>query len=216
MSEPFRVLVSDSLSKAGLAPLTEAPNIELDYRPGLPADELLTLIPEYHALLVRSASQVTADVLAAGKNLRVVGRAGVGVDNIDIEAATNYGVIVVNAPTGNVVAAAEHTIAMLMAMARKIPQAYAHVMAGEWKRSQFIGVEVRNKTLGVVGLGRIAQEVVHRAQGLEMTVMAFDPYVTAEYAQKRGVELVDLEHATAQVRLHHRPRSVNRANAQFD
>ena len=192
MSEPFRVLVSDSLSKAGLAPLTEAPNIELDYRPGLPADELLALIPDYHALLVRSASQVTADVLAAGKDLRVVGRAGVGVDNIDIEAATNYGVIVVNAPTGNVVAAAEHTIAMLMATARKIPQAYAHVMAGEWKRSQFIGVEVRNKTLGVVGLGRIAQEVVHRAQGLEMKVIAFDPYVTEEYAHKRGVELVDL------------------------
>jgi D-3-phosphoglycerate dehydrogenase len=154
---------------------------------------LLTLIPDYHALLVRSATKVTAEVLAAGRQLRVVGRAGVGVDNIDIDAATQYGVIVVNAPTGNVVAAAEHTIAMLMAMARKIPQAYAHVMAGDWKRNQFVGVEVRNKTLGVIGLGRIAQEVVHRAQGLAMHTLAFDPYVTEEYAQQRGVELVDLE-----------------------
>jgi D-3-phosphoglycerate dehydrogenase len=166
--------------------------MNVDYRPGLPADELLEIIPNYDALLVRSATKVTESVIAAGKGLRVIGRAGVGVDNIDIDAATQYGVIVVNAPTGNVVAAAEHTIAMLMAMARTIPQADAHVRAGAWKRNQFVGTEVRNKTLGSVGLGRIAQEVARRAQGLGMNVVAYDPYVTEEYAGQRGVELLDL------------------------
>ncbi len=192
MSEPFRILVSDSLSESGLAPLREAINMSVDYRPGLPADELLAIIPDYDALLVRSATKVTENVIAAGTRLRVIGRAGVGVDNIDIEAATRYGVIVVNAPTGNVVAAAEHTIAMLMAMARMIPQADAHVRAGAWQRNQFVGTEVRNKTLGSVGLGRIAQEVARRAQGLGMNVVAYDPYVTEEYAGQRGVELLDL------------------------
>ena len=147
---------------------------------------------------MRSATKVTADVIHAGKRLRVIARAGVGVDNIDVEAATQAGVIVVNAPTGNVVAAAEHTVAMLMAVARNLAQANAHVHEGQWKRDRFMGVEVRDKTLGTVGLGRVAQEVVRRAQGLGMNVMAYDPYVTAEYALQRGVTLTDLDTLVAQ------------------
>ncbi|MCS6826226.1 MAG: phosphoglycerate dehydrogenase, partial [Caldilinea sp.] len=193
MAEQFRVLVSDSLSETGLAPLLAAPNIKVDVRTDLTPQQLIEIIPHYDALLVRSSTQVTAEVLRAGVRLRVVGRAGVGVDNIDVDAATQAGVIVVNAPTGNVVAAAEHTIAMLMALARHIPQADAHVRAGLWKRNQFMGVEVRGKTLGTIGLGRVAQEVVRRAQGLGMRVLAYDPYVTAEYAHQRGVELTDLD-----------------------
>ena len=197
MSGQFRVLVSDSMSEVGLAALRAAPNVDVDVLTGLSPEKLLEIIAQYDALLVRSATRVTADLLRAGVHLRVVGRAGVGVDNIDVEAATQAGVVVVNAPTGNVVAAAEHTIAMLMALARNIPQADAHVRAGLWKRDKFMGVEVRGKILGTVGLGRVAQEVVRRAQGLGMNVLAYDPYVTAEYATQRGVELVDLDSLVA-------------------
>jgi D-3-phosphoglycerate dehydrogenase len=188
-----KVLVSDAISESGLAPLRADPSIEVDIRTDLSPAALVEAIPAYDALLVRSSTQVTAEVLQAGTRLRVVARAGVGVDNIDIAAATQAGVIVVNAPTGNVVAAAEHTLALLLASARLVPQADAHVRAGQWKRGQFMGVEVRGKVLGTVGLGRVAQEVVRGAQGLGMRVLAYDPYVTAEYAEQRGVELVDLE-----------------------
>ena len=187
-----KVLVSDKLSESGLAPLRQAGDIEIDVRTDLSPDELVQAIPDYDALLVRSATTVTGDVIRAGTRLRVVGRAGVGVDNIDIAAATQAGVVVVNAPTGNVVAAAEHTVALLMALARNVAQADAHVRSGQWQRSQFIGVELRDKVLGTVGLGRVAQEVVKRAQGLGMTVVAYDPYVAADYAAQRGVRLADL------------------------
>ena len=193
MKEKFTVLVSDSMSDAGLAPLQAAPNLIVDVITGQSQEKLIDMIGKYDALLVRSATKVTADVIHAGKRLRVIARAGVGVDNIDVEAATQAGVIVVNAPTGNVVAAAEHTIAMLMAVARNLPQANAHVHEGLWKRDRFMGVEVRDKTLGTVGLGRVAQEVVRRAQGLGMNVIAYDPYVTAEYALQRGVTLTDID-----------------------
>lgn len=192
-NRPYRVLVSDSLSDSGLKPLRSAAGINVDVRTDLSPDELLNIIGDYDALLVRSSTQVTADLIQAGKRLRVVARAGVGVDNIDVAAATQAGVIVVNAPTGNVVAAAEHTIAMLMALARHVPQADTHVRSGAWKRGQFLGVEVRNKVLGTVGLGRVAQEVVRRAQGLGMEVIAYDPYVTTDFAAQRGVRLVDLD-----------------------
>ncbi len=193
MKEKMKVLVSDSMSDAGLAPLQAAPNLQVDVITGQPQEKLIEMIGAYDALLVRSATKVTAEVIQAGKRLRVIARAGVGVDNIDVDAATQAGVIVVNAPTGNVVAAAEHTIAMLMAVARNVAQADAHVRAGQWKRDRFMGVEVRNKVLGTVGLGRVAQEVVRRAQGLGMQVIAYDPYVTAEYALQRGVTLADLD-----------------------
>lgn len=193
MTEKFRVLVSDEMSESGLAALRGSDAIEVDLRTNLSREELVAVIPDYHALLVRSATKVTAEVLAAAAKLIVVGRAGVGVDNIDLDAATNAGVIVVNAPTGNVVAAGEHTIAMLMSLARMIPQADAHVRQQLWKKSLFTGVEVRGKTLGIVGMGRIAQEVAERAKGLGMQILAFDPYVTEEYAAQRGVTLASLD-----------------------
>ncbi|MDQ3250463.1 MAG: phosphoglycerate dehydrogenase [Chloroflexota bacterium] len=198
MTEQMKVLVSDALAESGLAPLRAASFIELDVRTDLTPFQLIEIIPNYDALLVRSSTLITAAVIQAGKRLRVVARAGVGVDNIDVEAATGAGVIVVNAPTGNTVAAAEHTIAMLMAVARSIPQADAHVRGGGWKRNQFVGSEVRGKVLGSVGLGRVAQEVAHMAQGLGMRVVAYDPYVTEEYAAQRGVTLADLDILLAQ------------------
>lgn len=194
----YKVLVSDSLSESGLKPLRAAEGIHVDVRTNLTPDQLLEAIPDYDALLIRSSTEVTAAVIQAGKKLRVVARAGVGVDNIDVDTATQAGIIVVNAPTGNVVAAAEHTIAMLFAVARHVAQADAHVRAGQWKRSQFMGVEIRNKILGTVGMGRVAQEVARRAQGLGMTVLGYDPYVTADFAAQRGVRLVDLDTLLAQ------------------
>ncbi|MEM7537024.1 MAG: phosphoglycerate dehydrogenase [Chloroflexota bacterium] len=193
MTENYQILVSDALAEAGLQPLREEANMDVHVKTGLTLEELIAEIPNYDALMVRSATKVTAEVIEAGKRLRVVARAGVGVDNIDIPAATQAGIIVVNAPTGNTVAAAEHTTAMLMALARNIPQADAHVRSGLWKRSQFVGVEVRGKVLGSVGLGRVAQEVARHAQGLGMTVIALDPYVTPEYAAQRNVRMVDLD-----------------------
>ncbi len=192
-SARFRVLVSDPISETGLAPLRADPSIAIDLRTDLTPAALLDVIGDYDALLVRSGTQVTAALLRAGTALRVVARAGVGVDNIDVPAATALGIIVVNAPTGNVVAAAEHTIALLMSLARLVPQADAHVRSGQWKRSQFMGVEVRNKVLGTVGLGKVAQEVVRRAQAMGMRVLAYDPYVTPDYAAQRDVQLASLD-----------------------
>lgn len=196
--EKYKVLVSDKMTESGLTPLFEAENISVDIRTDLTPEQLISEIVPYHALLVRSATKVTADVIKAGENLSVIGRAGVGVDNIDIEAATAAGVIVVNAPTGNVVAAAEHTVAMLLALARNIPGANAHVHNGQWKKSAFIGTEVRDKVLGLIGLGRIAQEVAHAVQALGMKVIATDPFVTTEYAQKHRVTMVELEELLGQ------------------
>ena len=187
----YRVLVSDPLSEEGLR-LLEA-HAQVDVRTGLSPEELARIIPPYDALIVRSGTRVTREVLAAAENLKVIARAGVGVDNIDIDAATEYGVMVVNAPTGNIVAAAEHTIALLMALARRLPQAYVAMREGRWDRKAYMGVEVREKTLGLIGLGRVASEVARRARGLEMHVIAHDPYVSTEYAQKLGVALVPLE-----------------------
>lgn len=198
MTARFRILVSDKLAESGLVPLNEAPNVDVDVRTELTPDQLIEVIPDYDALLVRSSTQVTPALLRAGTKLQVVARAGIGVDNIDLDAATQCGVIVVNAPTGNVVAAAEHTIAMLMALARSIPLANQHVQDGRWKRSEFVGVEVRGKTLGVIGFGRIAREVAERGVGLGMKVIAYDPYVTADFAAQRGVKLVSLDDLVAQ------------------
>lgn len=193
MTETYRVLASDKLAQAGLAPLEAAENIIVDVQTGLSPAELQQIIPDYDALLVRSATTADSALIEAGKRLQVIARAGVGVDNIDLDAATQAGIIVVNAPTGNTVAAAEHTTAMLMALARNIPQAHAHVQGGQWKRNQFVGTEVRDKILGSVGMGRVAQEVCRHAQGLGMKVMAYDPYVSADYAAQRGITLVDLD-----------------------
>lgn len=184
-----RILVADPIAQDGIDLLRQ--EAQVDVRAGIPAQELVRAIPEYHALVVRSETKVTADVIGAGKQLEVIGRAGVGVDNIDLHAATRRGVIVVNAPRGNTIANAEHTIALMLALARHIPDANASLKGGEWKRASFVGVELRDKTLGVVGLGNVASEVVRRAKIFDMQVLARDPFVSPERAQMLGVELVE-------------------------
>lgn len=185
-----RILVADPLAEDGLERLRRAGDVTVVSK--LQEAELIQRIPEFDALVVRSETRVTAKVLEAGRNLRVVGRAGVGVDNIDVQAATRKGILVVNAPRGNIVAAAEHTVALLFALARWVPQADASVKRGEWTRSKFIGTEIRGKTLGVIGLGNVGSEVAKRAHGLEMEVVAYDPVVSVERAELFNVELVGL------------------------
>ena len=189
----YRVLLSDSLGPEGLARLREQPDLEVDARPGLSPAELCDVIGGYHALIVRSATKVTADVLARAAELRVIGRAGIGVDNIDVDAATARGIVVMNTPGGSNVTTAEHAIARLLALARNIPQAAAAVRAGEWPRSTWLGTEVCNKVLGIVGLGNIGRIVAERAVGLRMKVIAYDPFVTPEAAARLRVELVSLD-----------------------
>jgi len=192
-----RILVADPLSPAGLETLRA--RADVDERYPIKPDELLAILPEYDALLVRSGVKVTAKMIeAAAKRLRVIGRAGVGIDNIDVDAATQAGIVVVNAPTGNIIAAAEHTIALLLALARKIPQADASMRRGEWDRHHFMGIEVQDKVLGTLGLGRIGSLVAARALGLRMKVIAYDPYVSAEYASNLGVDLVSLDRLLAE------------------
>ena len=191
-----KVLVSDPLAPSGIE-LLQA-EFAVDVRPKLPAEELLKIIGDYDALVVRSETKVTAKVIDAAARLKVIGRAGVGVDNIDVEAATRRGIIVLNAPEGNTVAATEHTIAMMLALARNIPQAHASLSSGKWERGKFMGVEVRGKTLGILGLGRIGSGVARRALALEMEIMAYDPYVTDEQAEVLGIRLAELDEILAQ------------------
>jgi D-3-phosphoglycerate dehydrogenase / 2-oxoglutarate reductase len=186
----YRVLVADPISPAGVEFLRRG--AEVDVATGLSKEELIERIPEYDALVVRSETRVTEEVLAAGTRLKIVARAGVGVDNIDVAAATHCGVIVVNSPEGNTMAAAEHTVAMLLALSRKIPDAVRSLRGGEWKRSQFVGVEVYNKVLGVIGFGKIGREVARRCRGLGMQVLAHDAFVAPEVARREGVDMVDL------------------------
>jgi len=189
----YRVLICDPMSAEGLAPLVERSG-ELELDPGpVPVGELPSRIKGYHALVVRSRTKVTADAIANADVLRVIGRAGIGVDNIDVDAATKKGIVVMNTPGGSNVTTAEHAIAMLLSLARNIPQAAAAVRAGEWPREKWMGAEVCNKVLGVVGLGNIGAIVAERAVGLRMKVIAFDPFVTPEVAARLRVELVSLE-----------------------
>ena len=186
----MRVLVTDPIAAEGIDCLKGF--AEVDVRLGLNGSELLAAIGAYEALVVRSETRVSADVIEAGVQLQVIGRAGVGVDNIDVEAATRHGVLVVNAPTGNTIAATEHTLAMLLALARSIPQAYVSLKSGEWKRSQFVGTEIRGRVLGVVGLGKIGLEVAKRARGFEMELIGYDPYVSPDQARAAGIELLSV------------------------
>jgi D-3-phosphoglycerate dehydrogenase / 2-oxoglutarate reductase len=183
----MRVLVAEALAEEGVSLLRAEHDV--DVRTGLPREELLAALPEYDALLVRSQVQVDAEAILAGRRLAVIGRAGVGVDNIDIPAATAAGITVVNAPTGNTIAAAEHTLALLMALARRIPAADASVRRGEWKRSAFTGRELRGRTIGIIGLGKIGMAVASRARGLEMEILGHDPFVTEEAAGLHGIRL---------------------------
>ncbi len=187
----MKVLVSDSLSEKGIEILEKG--AEVDVKTGMSPEELMACIREYDALVVRSQTKVTREVIEAASNLKIIGRAGVGVDNIDVEAATQRGIIVINAPEGNMISAAEHTIAMMMAISRNIPQANQSMKSGKWDRKLFMGVEVRGKTLGVVGLGRIGTEVAKRAQGMEMNILAYDPFISEERAADLGVKLTTVE-----------------------
>jgi D-3-phosphoglycerate dehydrogenase len=187
----MKILVAEQLARQGLEILRA--HHEVDEKLGLSPEELAAIIGEYDALLVRSQVKVTAEILAHATRLVVIGRAGVGVDNVDLEAATKAGVVVVNAPTGNTVSAAEQTIALMLAVARKTAAADASMRRGEWKRSSFTGVELRGRTLGIIGLGKIGQAVADRARGLEMNIVGFDPFVTAEQAAMHGITLVDVD-----------------------
>lgn len=191
----MRILVAEPLAAEGIELLER--HHQVDVRLGCSPEELRAIIGDYDALVVRSQVKVDAALIDAGARLVVIGRAGVGVDNVDLEAATRAGITVVNAPTGNTIAAAEHTLALLFALARRIPAADASVRRGEWKRSAFTGVELRGKVLGIVGLGKIGLAVADRARGLEMTVVGSDPYVTAEQAALHGVERVELDELLA-------------------
>jgi len=187
----MRVLVAEPIASEGVDLLRGAH--EVDERPGLSRDELCAILPDYDALIVRSQVKVDAGLIAAGRRLVVIGRAGVGVDNVDLDAATRAGIMVVNAPTGNTIAAAEHTLALLYGLARRTAPADASVRRGEWKRAQFTGLELRGRTLGIVGLGKIGQAIAVRANAMEMTVLAVDPFVTEEQAANHGVELVTFD-----------------------
>lgn len=187
-----RILVSDSISEEGIKRLEEE-GMDVDVRTNLTQDELIQEIGKYDAMIVRSQTKITANVVKAAENLKIIGRAGVGVDNIDIDAATEQGIFVVNAPEGNTISAAEHTIAMLTTISRNIPQANQSLKSRKWERSKFTGVEVRDKTLGVIGLGRIGAEVARRAAGLQMKILAYDPFISKERAEELGAELASLE-----------------------
>ena len=189
-----RVLIAEPLSRTGLAVL-EKSGLSADVRTDLSREALLAAIGGYDALVVRSATQVDRELLTAGKKLRVVGRAGVGLDNVDVKAATELGVLVVNAPSGNVVSAAEHAIALLLALLRKIPEAQISLKAGEWKRTKFVGTELQGKTVGLVGLGQVGARVAARLRPWHVTLLAFDPYVTPERAGELGVSPVSLRAA---------------------
>jgi D-3-phosphoglycerate dehydrogenase / 2-oxoglutarate reductase len=187
-----RVLISDKMDPKAAAIFRER-GIEVDEKPGLSADELKSIIAEYDGLAIRSATKVTKAILDAATGLKVVGRAGIGVDNVDIPAATARGVVVMNTPFGNSITTAEHAIALMFALARQLPEADASTQAGKWEKNRFMGVEVTGKTLGLIGCGNIGSIVAVRAIGLKMKVVAFDPFLTPERALELGVEKVELE-----------------------
>jgi D-3-phosphoglycerate dehydrogenase len=190
----YRVLATDKLAPQGVEIFkAAAPELEFDSKPGMPPEELAAVIGTYDALVIRSGTRVTADILREPGRLRVIGRAGIGVDNIDVATATKKGIVVMNTPGGNNVTTAEHTITLMLSLARWIPQADASLHAGKWERTKFEGTEVCNKTLGVIGLGNIGAIVAERAQGLRMKVIAFDPFITAEAAARMNVEVVTLD-----------------------
>jgi D-3-phosphoglycerate dehydrogenase len=193
MAGNFRVLLSDTLAQQGIDVLKSHPKLQVDINTGLKPEQLAEIIAPYDALVVRSSTKVTREIIERASSLKVIGRAGVGVDNVDLDASTRRGIVVMNSPLGNSVTTAEHAISMMMAMARHIPAANAALKAGKWERNKFTGTEVCNKTLGVIGLGNIGRIVADRAQGLKMKVIGYDPILTVEAAARIGVELVSLE-----------------------
>ncbi|MDD1755778.1 MAG: phosphoglycerate dehydrogenase [Methanomassiliicoccales archaeon] len=189
----MKLLVTDELSKDGLEMLTKGTGLQVDVKPGIPQDELIKIIGEYEGIIIRSGTKVTKEVIEAGRRLKVVGRAGVGVDNVDVETATRKGVLVMNTPMGNIVSAAEHTMAMMLTLVRKIVWADASIKSGKWERGKFTGTELNGKTLGIVGIGRIGAEVAKRAKAFQMKMVGYDPFLPPEVAVKLGVRLLPLE-----------------------
>lgn len=188
----MKVLVSDSISPKGIEILKKA-GLEVDVKTGLKPEELKKEISKYNALIVRSATKVTSDIISAAENLKVIGRAGSGLDNVDKDAATKRGIVVMNTPGGNTITTAEHTIALLVSMARQIPQARASMKAGRWEKKKFMGVELYNKTLGIIGFGNIGTHVARMAHGIGMNVIAYDPFLNEERAKNLGVKVVELD-----------------------
>jgi D-3-phosphoglycerate dehydrogenase / 2-oxoglutarate reductase len=188
-----KVLISDNLSAEGIDIFKKTPGIEVDVRTKMTPDELKAVIKDYDALVIRSATKVTQDVIDLADGLKVIGRAGIGLDNVDIPAASKRGIVVMNTPGGNAVTTGEHAIAMMLSMNRKIPQATASMKSGKWEKTKFTGHELLNKTLGVVGTGRVGSIVADRALGLKMKVLAYDPFLSPEAAEKMGITLASLE-----------------------
>jgi D-3-phosphoglycerate dehydrogenase len=186
-----KVLVSDPIDQAGIDILSQVATV--DVKTGLSPEQLLQIIPEYDALMIRSGSRITKEIIEAGNQLKIIGRAGVGVDNVDVNAATRQGIVVVNSPEGNTIAAAEHAIAMMLALSRHIPDASVSVKRGEWDRKSFIGAEVYKKTLGIVGLGKIGSHVAGAAKAMGMKLLAYDPFISTERAEQLGCRLVELD-----------------------
>jgi D-3-phosphoglycerate dehydrogenase len=187
----MKILVADPIAEEGMQFLRS--HAQVDVKSKLELEQLKAIIGDYDALIVRSQTKVGAEVIRSGKKLKVIGRAGVGIDNIDVDAATRNGIVVVNAPTGNIIAAAEHTIALMLALARNVPQANSNLKSGKWRRDQFVGTEIRNKTLGIIGLGNVGSEVAKRVQAFEMRVIAHDPFVSKDYAHNLKVELMSMD-----------------------
>jgi D-3-phosphoglycerate dehydrogenase len=192
----MRILVADPIAEQGMRLLRSY--AQVDVKPKLETEQLKGMIADYDALIVRSQTRVGPEVIEAGQKLKVIGRAGVGTDNIDVDAATRRGVVVVNAPTGNTVAAAEHTIALMLALARNVTQAHHQLRSGKWQREKLIGTELRNKTLGIIGLGNVGSEVAKRAHAFEMRILAHDPFVSQEYAHNLNARLVSLDELLAE------------------
>ena len=198
MAKP-KILVADPISEIGIEELKADPRLEVDVRIGIKPDEVLASAHEYNGIIVRSQTKITAEVFAKATQLKAVGRAGVGVDNIDVPAATTAGVVVMNTPGGNTISTAEHAFTLMVSLARHIPQAHASVINGRWERKKFEGVELNGKTLAILGMGRIGGEFAKRAQAFNMRVVAYDPYLSAQRAQTLRVELKEtVEEAVAE------------------
>ena len=210
-----RVLVSDKLSPTAVQIFKDR-GVDVDYLPdlGTDKDKLLAVIDQYDGLAIRSATKVTEKLINAATRLKVIGRAGIGVDNVDIPAASRRGIIVMNTPFGNSITTAEHAIALMFALARQIPEANASTHAGKWEKNRFMGVEITGKTLGVIGCGNIGSIVAARGVGLKMHVIAYDPFLSEQRASELGVEKVDLDELLRACRLHHAAHAADRQDPQ--
>ncbi len=189
----MKILISDKLAQEGIDILTAVKGFQVDTRYALTPEQLKKIIKDYNALIVRSSTKVTADIIEAADQLKVIGRAGVGMDNVDLKAATKKGIVAMNTPAGNTTSTAEHTMSLILSLARNIPQASASVKAGKWERSKFNGIELHGKTLGIIGLGRIGSTVARMAKGCAMNIVAYDPYLSKEVAQQFGVKLIEFD-----------------------